>query len=72
MQYAKEYNISRAVMYDNEKDSGNPMFDLNRQLIKEDKDVIVISSENTVKIVENIFNLQTILNSKNLIQTSLL
>jgi hypothetical protein len=48
------------------------MFDLNRQLIKEDKDVIVISSENTVKIVENIFNLQTILNSKNLIQTSLL
>ena len=59
-------------MYDNEKDSGNPMFDLNRQLIKEDKDVIVISSENTVKIVENIFNLQTILNSKNLIQTSLL
>ena len=39
MQYAKEYNISRAVMYDNEKDSGNPMFDLNRQLIKEDKEM---------------------------------
>jgi DNA processing protein len=72
MQYAKEYNISRAVMYDSEKDSDNPMFDLNRQLIKEDKDVIVISSENTLKIVENIFNMQPVLNSKVPIQTSLL
>lgn len=72
MQFAKEYNISRAVMYDSEKDGGNPMFDLNRQLIKEDKEVIVISSENTVKIVENIFNMKRVWNSETLVQTSLL
>jgi len=35
MGYAKEYKITRAVMYDIELDENNPMFDLNRDLIKE-------------------------------------
>ena len=72
MEYAKEYKTPRAVMYDGEKDINNPMFDLNRQIIKEDKEVIVISSENTVKIVENIFNMKRVWNSETLVQTSLL
>lgn len=72
MEFAKDYNIPRAVMYNSISDINNPMFDLNRQLIKEDKDVLVISSENTVKQVENIFNMRPELNSKNLVQTSLL
>ncbi|RYF11224.1 MAG: DNA-binding protein, partial [Flavobacteriales bacterium] len=33
MEYAREYKISRAVMYDSEIDKDNPMFDLNRDLI---------------------------------------
>ena len=32
MGFAKDYNIPRAVMYDQNLDSENPMFDLNRQL----------------------------------------
>lgn len=72
MQYAKEYNISRAIMYDTIKDSDNAMFDLNRQLLKEDKDIIIISSEKIKQIIENIDDLQSNTDSKNLIQTSLL
>ena len=72
MGFAKEYNITRVVMYDDKKDINNPMFDLNRQLIKEDKEVIVISSENAIKMVENIFNSKPVVNSKAPIQTSLL
>jgi len=43
MQYAKEYEIPRAVMYNHEIDKNNPMFDLNRQLINEDKTVKVLT-----------------------------
>lgn len=35
MGYAKQYGIPRALMYDVGKDSENPMFDLNRQLLSE-------------------------------------
>lgn len=46
MGYAKDYNIPRAVMYDQNIDENNPMFDLNRDLIKEQKDVTVITQDN--------------------------
>jgi DNA processing protein len=46
MGFAKEYNIPRAVMYDESLDENNPMFDLNRDIIKEQKEVIVISQAN--------------------------
>jgi Predicted Rossmann fold nucleotide-binding protein involved in DNA uptake len=36
MAKAKEYGIKRAVIYNEGKHAGNPMFDLNRQIIKED------------------------------------
>jgi len=41
MGYAKDYNIPRAVMYDQHIDENNPMFDLNRDLIKEQKDITI-------------------------------
>lgn len=42
---AKEYNLPRAVMY-HEKYTSHPMFDLNRQIIKEDSpNAIIISPE---------------------------
>jgi DNA processing protein len=57
MGYAKEYNIQRAVMYDEESDVSNPMFDLNRDIIKEQKDTIVIKqntvSETVLSIMHN-------------------
>jgi len=39
MGYAKNYKIPRYVMYDEQKDRENPMFDLARQLMR-DKDVV--------------------------------
>lgn len=46
MGYAKEYNIPRAVMYDQDLDADNPMFDLNRDLINEEKEIAVITKDN--------------------------
>ncbi|GHV12018.1 hypothetical protein FACS1894162_7870 [Bacteroidia bacterium] len=51
MGYAKEYNIPRAVMYDKNLDENNPMFDLNRDLIKEQKDITIINQN---KLMENV------------------
>src|SRR5690606_7429802 len=46
MGYAKDYNIPRAVMYDQNIDVNNPMFDLNRQLIAEQKDITILTQKN--------------------------
>lgn len=54
MSYAKEYNIPRAVMYDQNLDENNPMFDLNRDLIKEQKDITVITEGNVSDTVMKI------------------
>lgn len=54
MEYARNYNIPRAVMYNEEIDVNNPMFDLNRQLIAEDKDVVILTKNNLSKIISNI------------------
>lgn len=45
MEYAKNYNIPRAVMYNENTDIDNPMFDLNRQLIKDDKNVTILTKK---------------------------
>jgi DNA processing protein len=54
MGYAKDYNIPRAVMYDAEIDESNPMFDLNRDLIKEQKNITIISQDNYSEMVSKI------------------
>ena len=46
MGYAKDYNIPRAVMYDEQIDKENPMFDLCREIIESSKDVMVITQDN--------------------------
>lgn len=51
MGYAKDYNIPRAVMYDQYIDENNPMFDLNRDLINEQKDITIITQDNIFEIV---------------------
>lgn len=57
MGYAKEYNIPRAVMYDAPFDENNPMFDLNRDIINEQKGVTIITQENfnemVTKLIDN-------------------
>lgn len=54
MEYARNYNIPRAVMYNKDIDVDNPMFDLNRQLIAEDKNVVILTKNNLSKIINNI------------------
>ena len=43
---AKDYGIKRAVIYNETKHKGNPMYDLNRQILREDNTVIRIDSVN--------------------------
>ncbi len=54
MGYAKDYDIPRAVMYDKNIDDDNPMFDLNRQLIAEQKEVTVLTQKNLNDIISKI------------------
>lgn len=49
MGFAKTYGIPRAVMYDRELDESNPMFDLNRQIIREHQDITIITRNNVVE-----------------------
>lgn len=56
MGYAKDYSISRAVMYDESSDINNPMFDLNRQLIKEQPNISIINKENLIESIQNIMS----------------
>ena len=56
MEYAKNYNIPCAVMYNKDIDNNNPMFDLNRQLIYDDKSVTILTNRNLENIISNIKN----------------
>lgn len=57
MGYAKDYGIPRAVMYDINIDENNPMFDLNRDLIKEQKDITIITQENYSEIIPKLLSI---------------
>ena len=51
---AREYGIPCAVMYDEAVDHGNPMFDLNRQIIGQYKETTIISEGNYVEMIDKI------------------
>ena len=46
MEKAKGYGIKRGVIYNDAKHRSNPMYDLNRQILSEDRSVIRIDSSN--------------------------
>lgn len=54
MGFAKNYNIPQAVMYDQNIDVNNPMFDLNRQLIAEQKNITILTQKSLEEIINNI------------------
>ena len=56
MKFAKEYNIPRAVMYDEKSDLMNPMFDLNRQLIAERKNITILTQKNLESLINRIIS----------------
>ena len=71
MGYARDYNIPRAVMYDENIDNNNPMFDLNRDLIKEQKDITIITQDNISETVKKIMQKNPIVKNITAIQGSL-
>ncbi|MDR0830983.1 MAG: DNA-protecting protein DprA [Prevotellaceae bacterium] len=54
MGYAKEYGIKRALIYNEAKHSNNPMYDLNRQFLKEDSTIFRIDSENMTETIKKL------------------
>lgn len=46
MEYARQFNIPRAVMYDSIQNQHNPKFDLNRQLITEQPNITILNKQN--------------------------
>jgi DNA processing protein len=63
MSKAKEYGIKRAVIYNEVKHAENPMFDLNRQFLKEDSTVIRIDSENMTETIKKLLPKKPIINN---------
>lgn len=56
MEYALNYSIPRAVIYDPVTDVNNPKYDLNRHLIKEDKGIMIINRNNLVSSIKKIMS----------------
>jgi len=56
MQYALNYSIPRAVIYDSVSDADNPKYDLSRQLIREQKEIMIINRNNLVTVVKKIIS----------------
>lgn len=71
MGFAKDYKIPRAVMYDQNLDYNNPMFDLNRDLINEDNSITIISTENYISSIDTIMNTKSAINNSTSIQKGL-
>ncbi len=66
MGFAKDYNIPRAIMYDQKIDINNPMFDLNRQLIAEQKNIAILTQKSLEETINKVKskNLNTYDNTK--------
>ena len=72
IRYALNYSISIAVIYDHLTDENNPKYDLNRQLIKEQKGKITIINRNNLdSIIKNNLSKKPVNRNNQLIQTSL-
>jgi DNA processing protein len=72
MQYALNYSLPRAVIYDEKFDEANQMYDLNRQIISEDSKVTIIRRDNIPESVKTIVSKQPILKYNSPHQSSLL
>ena len=59
MEYAKNYSIPQAVMYDSARDGENPKYDLNRKLISEQVGIVVINRENVDSAVKGVLYKQS-------------
>ena len=72
MGYAKDYSIPRVVIYDGDNHASDPMFDLNRQIICEDADVLVVNRKNVESALPNILRLKPSIVPRNPVQQSMI
>ncbi len=71
IRYALNYSISVAVIYDDLTDGNNPKYDLNRQLLNEQKEEItIINRSNLDSIVKNNLSKKPVARNNQPIQTS--
>lgn len=54
MNYARDYGIRRAVIYNKTKHEKEPMYDLNREILAQDSIVIRIDSQNMLEAIEKL------------------
>lgn len=59
MGYAKDYELTRAVLYDPEANANNPKYDLNREIIDEQPSAIIINADSLEVGVSQLVGLQT-------------
>jgi len=71
MGFAKDYNIPRAVMYDQKLDIDNPMFDLNRQLIAEQKDITILKQKSLDELINKVKSKNETISRKDSFQSDL-
>ncbi|MEO7978925.1 DNA-processing protein DprA [Flavobacterium sp.] len=71
MGFAKDYNIPRAVMYDQKLDIDNPMFDLNRQLITEQKNITILTQKSLEDLINKVKSKYETINKKDAFQSDL-
>lgn len=71
MEYALSYSIPRAVIYDFVTDRSNPKYDLNRQLIKAQKEITIINRNNLASTVKKLMSNKPDIKSNQLHQQNL-
>jgi DNA processing protein len=71
MGYALNYSIPRAVIYDPVTDINNPKYDLNRQLMREQKEIAIINRNNLSSTVKKIMSNKSDIKSKQPYQPNL-
>ncbi len=59
MGYAKDYELTRAVLYDPKTNANSPKYDLNRQIMNEQPPAIIIDAESFEAGVSQLLGLQT-------------
>lgn len=72
MGYAKDYLIPRAVIYDQEQHIGNPMFDLNRQIIQEEPNIVVFNERNRASVIPRILRSSPVVFKRHSVQQSMI
>lgn len=72
MGYAKDYSIPRIVIYDQDRHLNNPMFDLNRQIIREDDGVIIVNTGNIESVLPDVLGLKPKTVARTSIQQSMI